>query len=41
MMTPFSVLSMNWILAGMQPAEMGFIPHSRIALWGGERRKSH
>lgn len=20
---------------------MGFIPHSRIALWGGERRKSH
>ena len=27
--------------AGMQPAEMGCIPHSRIALWGGERRKSH
>ena len=25
----------------MQPAEMGCIPHSRIALWGGERRKSH
>ena len=25
----------------VQPAEMGFIPHSRIALWGGERRKSH
>ena len=25
----------------MQPAEMGCIPHSRIALWGGERRKLH
>ena len=25
----------------MQPAEMGCIPHSRIALWGGERRKAH